>query len=144
MKFYSISTPKHQVSFRTAVIEGLAPDRSLYFPEYIPKLDPSHLDNTSNRSFEDLAFDALWPFVEADLSSNELVDVLEKTLHFDLPLVAVGEYLSLELYHGPTLAFKDIGARFMAECLGLFNQKAQKPKNRSACSYLWRYGWCSG
>ena len=128
MKFYSISTPRHQVSFRTAVIEGLAPDRSLYFPEYIPKIDPSHLDNTSNRSFEDLAFDALWPFVEADLSSNELVNVLQKTLHFDLPLVAVGEYVSLELYHGPTLAFKDIGARFMAECLGLFNQKVQKTK----------------
>ena len=128
MKFYSLSTPQHNVSFRKAVIEGLAPDRSLYFPEVIPRLDASHTDKDSHRPFEELAFDALWPFVSPDLSASELSEVLQKTLHFELPLVAVGDYLALELYHGPTLAFKDIGARFMAECLGLFNQKEQKSK----------------
>ena len=128
MKFYSLSTPQHSVPFRQAVIEGLAPDRSLYFPEVIPRLDTSHTDSDSHRPFEELAFDALWPFVSPDLSASELTEVLQKTLHFDLPLVAVGDYLALELYHGPTLAFKDIGARFMAECLGLFNQKEQKSK----------------
>ena len=128
MKFYSLSTPQHNVSFRKAVIEGLAPDRSLYFPEVIPRLDASHTDKDSHRPFEELAFDALWPFVSPDLSASELAEVLQKTLHFELPLVAVGDYLALELYHGPTLAFKDIGARFMAECLGLFNQKEQKSK----------------
>lgn len=128
MKFYSLSTPQHSVSFRKAVIEGLAPDRSLYFPEVIPRLDTSHTDSDSHRPFEELAFDALWPFVSPDLSASELTEVLQKTLHFELPLVAVGDYLALELYHGPTLAFKDIGARFMAECLGLFNQKEQKSK----------------
>lgn len=128
MKFYSLSTPQHSVSFRKAVIEGLAPDRSLYFPEVIPRLDTSHTDSDSHRPFEELAFDALWPFVSPDLSASELTEVLQKTLHFELPLVAVGDYLALELYHGPTLAFKDIGARFMAECLGLFNQKEHKSK----------------
>lgn len=128
MKFYSLSTPQHSVSFRKAVIEGLAPDRSLYFPKVIPRLDASHTDKDSHRPFEELAFDALWPFVSPDLSASELTEVLQKTLHFELPLVAVGDYLALELYHGPTLAFKDIGARFMAECLGLFNQKEQKSK----------------
>ena len=128
MKFYSLSTPQHNVSFRKAVIEGLAPDRSLYFPEVIPRLDASHTDKDSHRPFEELAFDALWPFVSPDLSASELSEVLQKTLHFELPLVPVGDYLALELYHGPTLAFKDIGARFMAECLGLFNQKERKNK----------------
>ncbi len=128
MNFYSLSTPQHSVSFRKAVIEGLAPDRSLYFPEVIPRLDSSHTDRDSHRPFEELAFDALWPFVSPDLSASELTEVLQKTLHFELPLVTVGDYLALELYHGPTLAFKDIGARFMAECLGLFNQKEQKSK----------------
>ena len=128
MKFYSLSTPQHNVSFRKAVIEGLAPDRSLYFPEVIPRLDASHTDKDSHRPFEELAFDALWPFVSPYLSASELSEVLQKTIHFELPLVAVGDYLALELYHVPTLAFKDIGARFIAECLGLFNQKEQKSK----------------
>lgn len=128
MNFYSLSTPKHQVPFHRAVIEGLAPDRSLYYPSSIAKLDPSHTDPSSHRSFEDLAFDALWPYVMPDLTAEELTEVLQKTLHFDLPLVPVNPYLALELYHGPTLAFKDIGARFMAECLGLFNKKLNKTK----------------
>ena len=128
MKFYSLSNPDHKVSFREAVIEGLAPDRSLYFPEQIPKIDPSHLDPDSHRSFEELSYEALYSFVSEDMSPEELKAIIRKTVHFELPLVPVGDYLSLELFHGPTLAFKDIGARFMAECLGLFHKKDQKTK----------------
>jgi len=121
MQFYSLNTPDHHTSFREAVIRGLAPDRGLYFPEEIPKLEPSFFESIEERDPVEIALRAISPFVGDAIDEKDLIDILTDTLSFELPLVQLSESLSvLELFHGPTMAFKDVGARFMAQCLGYF------------------------
>ena len=121
MQFYSLNTPTHRTSFREAVIRGLAPDRGLYFPETIPSLGTGFFQAIEDLDTVDIAFEAISPFVGDTIAKSDLETILADTLSFELPLKQLSDSLSvLELFHGPTMAFKDVGARFMAHCLGYF------------------------
>ncbi len=128
MKYYSLNNKNCRVSFQEAVIQGLAPDRGLYFPESITQLSQSFFDEIENLSNEEIAFEAIKQFIGDEIPETELKQIISETLSFDFPLVSVEENVySLELFHGPTMAFKDVGARFMSRCLAYFNQnKDQK------------------
>lgn len=128
MKYFSLNNKSQKVYFEEAVIQGLAPDRGLYFPETIPTLPKSFFDSIEDLSNEEIAFQVIQPFVGDEIPTIELKQIIAETLCFDFLCVKVEENVySLELYHGPTMAFKDVGARFMSRCLGYFNrEKDQK------------------
>ncbi|MEW2923061.1 threonine synthase [Muricauda sp. ANG21] len=123
MKFYSLNQLIPNTSFKEAVIAGIAPDKGLYFPESITPLPSNFFDSIEKLSNLDIAFQAIRQFVSDDIPDNVLKEILENTLDFDFPVVQIEENVAtLELFHGPTMAFKDVGARFMANCLGYFSQ----------------------
>ena len=122
MNYYSLNKKAPKTSFKDAVIKGLAPDKGLYFPESITPLPKSFFDTIDNLSHSEIAFSAIKQFVSPDIPEDVLKTIIEETLSFDFPIVKLNENIStLELFHGPTMAFKDVGARFMARCLGYFN-----------------------
>lgn len=127
MKYFSLSGQADKVSFREAAIRGLAPDKGLYFPESIPALPPDFFKTSIYQmSLSEAAFQAIRPFVGDDIPEAVLKQIVKETLSFDFPCKEIKPNLfSLELFHGPTMAFKDVGARFMARCLGYFNQTRQ-------------------
>jgi threonine synthase len=130
MKFYSLNNKSHQVSFKEAVIKGLAPDKGLYFPVSITPLPVSFFEGIENLSHTDIAFMAIQQFVGDAIPDLELKKIINETLCFDFPTVKVEDNIyALELYHGPTMAFKDVGARFMSRCLAYFNQDHEDTKN---------------
>ena len=123
MKYYSLNKKAPNVSFRNAVIKGLAPDKGLYFPENISPLPKEFFDTIATLSDTEIAFEAIKQFTSSDIPEDILKTIIEETLSFDFPIVEFNKNIStLELFHGPTMAFKDVGARFMARCLGYFNQ----------------------
>ena len=122
MKYFSLNKNAPLTSFRDAVIKGLAPDKGLYFPEHIEKLPQSFYENLHNLSHHDIAFQVMKSFVSPDIPEHVLKSIIAETLSFDFPIVKLSDSVAtLELFHGPTMAFKDVGARFMARCLGYFN-----------------------
>ena len=124
MKYYSLNHKAENTSFKNAVVKGLAPDKGLYFPENITPLPKSFFDNIQNLSNTEIAFQAIKQFVTPDIPEQVLKTIIEETLSFNFPIVNLSEHIStLELFHGPTMAFKDVGARFMARCLGYFNKE---------------------
>nr|WP_321228226.1 threonine synthase [uncultured Psychroserpens sp.] len=123
MKYYSLNRKAPDTTFENAVIKGLAPDSGLYFPEEIKPLPKSFFEDIDNKSYPEIAFEAIKQFVSPEIPEDILKTIIEETLSFDFPVVKLDENIStLELFHGPTMAFKDVGARFMARCLGYFNQ----------------------
>ena len=121
MKYFSLNNESPKVDFKEAVIKGLAPDRGLYFPEQITPLPESFFKNIENFSDAEIAFTAIRQFVGNSIPNKTLKNIIKDTLCFDFPLVNIEkDVFSLELFHGPTMAFKDVGARFMARCLGYF------------------------
>ncbi len=127
MNYYSLNKKAPITDFKNAVIKGLAPDKGLYFPEHITPLPKSFFNNIEKLSYHDIAFETIKQFVLPDIPENVLKQIIEETLSFDFPIVQLHEHISvLELFHGPTMAFKDVGARFMARCLGYFNQNNDK------------------
>ncbi|GAA4232392.1 threonine synthase [Postechiella marina] len=123
MNYYSLNKQAPNTTFKNAVIKGLAPDKGLYFPESITPLPKSFFDNIDNLSNIEIAFEAIKQFVSPEIPETVLKTIVEETLSFDFPVVQLNENIStLELFHGPTMAFKDVGARFMARCLGYFNK----------------------
>ncbi|PKQ45051.1 threonine synthase [Confluentibacter flavum] len=123
MNYYSLNHIAPKTSFKEAVIKGLAPDKGLYFPESITPLPKAFFENIDNLSHSEIAFEAIKQFVAPDIPEKVLKTIVEETLSFDFPVVELNKNIStLELFHGPTMAFKDVGARFMARCLGYFNQ----------------------
>lgn len=123
MNYYSLNKQAPNTSFKDAVIKGLAPDKGLYFPESITPLPKSFWDNIDNLSYSEIAFEAIKQFVSTEIPEAILKTIVEETLSFDFPVVNLNDNIStLELFHGPTMAFKDVGARFMARCLGYFNE----------------------
>lgn len=124
MNYYSLNKEAPNTSFKEAVIKGIAPDKGLYFPESIAPLPASFFENIDNLSYEAIAFEAIKQFVSPDIPEDVLKTIIAETLSFDFPVANINDKVSaLELFHGPTMAFKDVGARFMARCLGYFNQK---------------------
>lgn len=122
MKYNSLNHNSKPTDFPTAVRSGLAPDRGLYFPESIPKIPFEILRSLDQLDPHQLCFQFIAPYVSGSIPDETLVQIITETLNFPFPVTAVREDIgALELYHGPTLAFKDVGARFMARCLGYFN-----------------------
>ena len=127
MQYFSLNKNAPRVSFQEAVIQGLAPDRGLYFPENITPLPHSFFKNIENLSQEEIALEAIKQLVGTEIPETELKHIIAETLCFEFPCVPVEEdVVSLELFHGPTMAFKDVGARFMSRCLGYFNRNDDK------------------
>lgn len=123
MKFYSLNNSNVQASFKEAVIAGIAPDKGLYFPEEIKPLSTEFFENIDSYSNHEIAFKAIHQFVSADIPDQVLKEIIENVLDFNFPVVEIEENVAtLELFHGPTMAFKDVGARFMANCLGYFSK----------------------
>jgi len=149
MKYYSLNSPGKFVDFKEATIRGQAPDKGLYFPETIPALPKDLLKNIDTLSREELAFRVIRPYTGDTLPESELRRIVGETISFDFPLVPIApatnspgkpspatapgagntqpQTSSLELFHGPTLAFKDVGARFMSRCLGYFVKDNTRP-----------------
>jgi len=125
MKFYSTNRKSDAVGFRNGVVKSLPSDNGLYFPEVIPDINSVY--QASNLDLHSLGYEILKPFSEGDISNSKLAEIVEETLSFDIPLVGVsGGISALELFHGPTYAFKDVGARFLARCLGHFHENEDK------------------
>ena len=121
MLFFSTNNHSPKANFKEATLRGQAPDKGLYFPETIPVLDKSFFDHISQYSKEEIAYKVIQPYIGNEIPKAELDRIVSETINFDFPLVKVEENIfSLELFHGPTLAFKDVGARFMSRCLGYF------------------------
>lgn len=127
MNYYSTNRNSDPVDFRTATVQGQPSDRGLYFPEYIPQQDESLLRNLHKLTELEIAFRVLKPYVGDSIPDSVFTRILTETLSFPIPLRSLGKSVySLELFHGPTLAFKDVGARFMSRCLGYFLQNEKR------------------
>ncbi|WP_046758000.1 threonine synthase [Kordia jejudonensis] len=127
MNYYSLHHKSPKVSFKEAVIRGLAPDRGIYFPKNITPLSEEFIQNIHNYSHEEIAFEAIKQFVGDEIPTDVLKEIIAETLSFEFPVVPVEDNIgTLELFHGPTMAFKDVGARFMARCLGYFNRNSDE------------------
>lgn len=123
LNYYSLNKQAPKVSFKDAVIKGIAPDKGLYFPEGITPLPDSFFEDIQSLSHQEIAFQAIRQFVFSDIPDSVLKDILGEVLDFDFPVVKIEENIAtLELFHGPTMAFKDVGARFMAQCLSYFSR----------------------
>jgi threonine synthase len=120
MKFYSLNNKNSKVSFKDAVIQGIASDKGLFFPSKIKTLSKEFWTTIENYSNTEIAFQLIEQFVD-HIDTEDLKAIIEETLNFDFPLVEIEDNVfTLELFHGPTMAFKDVGARFMARCLQHF------------------------
>ena len=123
MKYFSTNKQSPVVDFKEATIRGQAPDKGLYFPETVPVLPASFFRDMEKLGKEEVALKVISPYVGETIPRDELARIVEETINFDFPLVKVNDdVFSLELFHGPTLAFKDVGARFMSRCLGYFSR----------------------
>ncbi len=121
MKYYSTNGQAPIADLKKAVVKGLAEDRGLYMPEKIYKLPKTFYDNIQDMKFQDIAYNVASNFFGEDVDQDALQDIVFDTLSFDCPVVKVTDNIyTLELFHGPTLAFKDVGARFMARLLQYF------------------------
>ena len=129
MEYFSLNYNAKDVTFIEAVTRGLAPDRGLYFPKDIPILKKDFINNINQYSNNEIAYEVIKQFVGNDIPRDYLKKIIADTLNFNFPIVEITENIAtLELFHGPTLAFKDVGARFMARCLSFSNKIKKKEK----------------
>ncbi|MDD3355480.1 MAG: threonine synthase, partial [Dysgonamonadaceae bacterium] len=130
MRYYSTNKNSPEVTLKEAVVKGLAADNGLFMPERINKFEPSFFENIHKLSFQEIAFEVALKFFGDDIEASILKIIVYDTLQFDCPLIKVTNNIySLELFHGPTLAFKDVGARFMARLLSHFMTNREKQVN---------------
>ncbi len=124
MKFYSTNNRDLKVDLRKAVTHGLAPDNGLYMPAQIPVLPKEFFQTIDSLSFREIALKVAHNLIGDDIPMDELRRIIDHTIQFDAPAVAIErDIYALELFHGPTMAFKDFGARFMSQLLGYFAQQ---------------------
>ena len=127
MKYYSLNHNSKPCSFADAVKKGLAPDRGLYFPEKIPILPKKFFNEIQDYSIPEMAFKVIKPFIGKQINNNKLLEIVKETLDFKFPVVEITNNIAaLELFQGPTLAFKDVGARFMARTLGYLKKDSKE------------------
>jgi len=127
MKYYSTNNPKHQVDLKEAVIKGLAPDQGLYTPVVIPQLSAEEIAAFCESSFCEIGYAVIGALFQEDLTAEQIKELVDHTLEFDAPLVAVEQdVFSLELFHGPTLAFKDFGARFCSKLMSMLQTQSDQ------------------
>ena len=121
MEYYSLGKQSPNVNFKTAAITGQAPDKGLYFPTTIPQFTKEQIERFKTLDKASLAYEVMRPYVGGTIDDASLKQICKETIDFDFPLVPITSNIkALELFHGPTLAFKDVGARFMSRCLGYF------------------------
>jgi len=129
MKFYSTKNKSHKVDLKTAVLKSLPPDNGLYMPERIPTLPKKFIDDLKDLSFQEIAFQVCWFFLQG-LSDEDIWEIVNQSITFPAPLVQLDSLLySLELWHGPSLAFKDFGARFMAALMSKLVEGENKTRD---------------
>jgi threonine synthase len=127
MLYYSTNQRSPKADFKEATVKGQAPDKGLYFPETLPLLEEDFIKHIDRFTKEEIALKAIQPFVGDTIPSEILEQIVAETVNFEFPLVQIKDNIfSLELFHGPTLAFKDVGARFMSRCLGYFVKNIDK------------------
>jgi len=127
MRYYSLKNRNAFVDFKQATLEGQAPDGGLYFPETIPEWSPEMIRGLRHESKTSIGINIMQPYIGNAISPKQLFSIIEETLSFDFPLRRINERISsLELFHGPTLAFKDVGARFLSRCMGNFARNLNK------------------
>ena len=127
MKYYSLNKKAAIVSFKEAVLKGLAEDRGLYFPQSITPLDKDFIQNISQYTDHEIGYEVINQFIGNEIPKKILKEIIKETINFDFPLIDIEDNIKvLELFHGPTMAFKDVGARFMARCLGYLNRNSKK------------------
>ena len=127
MKYYSTNKKAPEATLKEAVIKGLASDRGLYMPRQIKRLPETFFEEIGNLTFQEIANQVAQAFFDEDVEKETLKQIVYDTLNFETPIVQVTPSIySLELYHGPTLAFKDVGARFMARLLAYFIKKEKQ------------------
>lgn len=127
MNYYSTNNKNKTYSFKQAFIKGLADDNGLFVPEQIPQLPASFFETIDTLTLPQIAVEVLTPFISNDLTTQEIKRICETTFTFEIPLVRVEEQVySYELFHGPTAAFKDVGARFLANCYAVLGDKNKK------------------
>ncbi|AUC21882.1 threonine synthase [Polaribacter sejongensis] len=125
MNYYSLHHKSPKSTFKNAVVEGLAKDRGIYFPDNIQQLSKDFIENISDYTNHEIAYEVIKQFVGDEIPADKLKEIVANTVSFDFPLVKVDDNIaSLELFHGPTMAFKDVGAKFMAQCLEYFNKNS--------------------
>jgi threonine synthase len=123
MQYFSTNRQSACASFREATLSGQPPDKGLYFPEKIPTLSADFWRDFQTKTKEQIAFEVIKPYVGDEMPDETLFQICAETVSFDFPLVPIAEKIStLELFHGATLAFKDVGARFMSRCLAYFSE----------------------
>jgi threonine synthase len=127
MRYYSTRNKNEAVSFAAAALNGLAPDGGLYVPEEIPQYPGAVKSSLGTMSYQDIALETIRPWVEGDIPSGVLEEMVHSAYPFTAPLVSAGDRLVLELFHGPTAAFKDFGARFMARAFSCLRRGEEKP-----------------
>ena len=129
MKYISLNHNSAPTSFKKAVINGLAPDKGLYFPKNEVKLSASFIESLKNIDDYEICYEVIRKYIGDEIPKNKLLDIVKDTVSFKIPLKKIEKSIySLELYHGPTLAFKDIGAKFMALCLDYFKDSYTSKK----------------
>jgi len=128
MQYFSTNRKSAHVSFREATLQGQPGDKGLFFPEQIPKISDGFWKDFHTKSKEQIAFEVIKPYVGEEIADETLLNICAETVNFDFPLVRITENIAtLELFHGATLAFKDVGARFMSRCLRHFSrEKSEK------------------
>lgn len=124
MKYYSTNKSVPEVSYEEAIVKGLPEDNGLFMPERIEALPQSFIDGLKESNLQEIGYQVASRFIEDEIPEVDLRQIINEALAFDIPAVHVeGDVYSLELFHGPTLAFKDVGARFLARCLSYFSSK---------------------
>lgn len=127
MQFYSTNNPDLRASLREAIFKGLPEDNGLFMPMDVPRLPDSFLQNLKNYSFQDIAFEITRNLLHEDIPEKDIRKIVETAIDFPAPVVRLDERTAvLELFHGPSLAFKDFGARFMAQTMSYFNKEEDK------------------
>lgn len=130
MQYYSINNRTSRADFKSATMKGQAPDGGLYFPERIPVWDKEFISDIKQLTKTEIGFRIMKPFVGESMTDEDLFRIMQETLDFEFPLQKINENIyTLELFHGPTLAFKDLGARFLSRCLGIFSHQNKSQTN---------------
>ena len=122
MKYIS-TRQQEETNIKTAILKGLAEDGGLFMPEYIPQLDSGFFQNLPNLTLQEIGFRVAKEFLGESISNENLKEIIDEVLNFEIPAVKISDNIySLELFHGPTMAFKDVGARFMARMMAYFSE----------------------
>jgi len=127
MRYYSTRNKNEAVNFADAALGGLAPDGGLFVPEHIPQYPAGVKSSLGSMNFNDIALETIKPYVQGEIPDNSLSDIVQSAFTFSAPFVAVKDRFTCELFHGPTAAFKDFGARFMARSFSYLRRGEDRP-----------------